>query len=166
MTELSTMTIDTPIGVIRIDANADALVALHLPEGGDPRTPAVARRTPFLDHAARELTEYFAGTRRDFTIPLEPHGTEFQLRVWLKLQDIPFGTTWSYGALARAIGQPTASRAVGAANGHNPLAIIVPCHRVIGTSGELTGYGGGMAAKRWLLEHEGVLPTQQALALS
>jgi methylated-DNA-[protein]-cysteine S-methyltransferase len=105
--------------------------------------------------AARQLAEYFAGDRRVFELPLAHAGTQFQQLVWRALVAIPFGETRSYGEIARAIGRPAASRAVGAANGKNPFAIVVPCHRVIGASGELTGYAGGMAAKRWLLAHEG-----------
>ena len=104
--------------------------------------------------ARQQLAEFFAGTRTTFDLMLEPAGTPFQQRVWQALREIPYGTTTSYGALARAIQQPTASRAVGLANGRNPLSIIVPCHRVIGANGALTGYGGGLTAKRWLLDHE------------
>lgn len=107
--------------------------------------------------AARQLDEYFAGERREFDLPLAPRGTGFQERVWRALLAIPFGVTRSYGELARTIGRPSASRAVGAANGKNPIAIIVPCHRVIGANGTLTGYGGGLPIKRWLLEHEAKL---------
>jgi methylated-DNA-[protein]-cysteine S-methyltransferase len=107
-----------------------------------------------LARAAAQLAEYFAGTRRTFDLPLAPRGTGFQRIVWHALAKIPYGETRSYGELARAIGRPAASRAVGAANGKNPLSIVVPCHRVVGASGELTGYAGGVATKRWLLDHE------------
>jgi len=107
-----------------------------------------------LADAAIQLTEFFAGDRQEFALALKPVGTNFQQLVWSALRKIPFGETWTYGQLARAIGRPSASRAVGAANSKNPLSIIVPCHRVIGASGELTGYAGGMPAKRWLLDHE------------
>ena len=109
---------------------------------------------PILDQASRELTAYFAGTRRDFTVPLAPNGTAFQQSVWTALRTIPHGETRSYAAIARSIDRPTATRAVGAANGRNPISIIIPCHRVIGTSGALTGFAGGLEAKRWLLMHE------------
>jgi methylated-DNA-[protein]-cysteine S-methyltransferase len=112
------------------------------------------RRTPVLTRAAEQLAEYFAGERRDFDLPLAPRGTSFQVAVWRALEQIPFGATCSYGELARVVGRPSASRAVGAANGQNPLAIILPCHRVIGANGDLTGYGGGLPLKRWLLDHE------------
>lgn len=110
-----------------------------------------------LDRAERQLMEYFDGTRTTFDLPLEPSGTEFQLRVWELLRRIPYGVTTSYGVLARKLGDPQKSRAVGAANGANPIPIIVPCHRVVGSNGELTGFGGGLERKRWLLEHEGAL---------
>jgi methylated-DNA-[protein]-cysteine S-methyltransferase len=112
---------------------------------------------PILSVAAKQLREYFAGERRVFELPLAAEGTEFQQRVWQALMALEFGQTCSYGELARAIGQPSSSRAVGAANGRNPLSIVVPCHRVIGSDGSLTGYGGGEANKRWLLEHEAKL---------
>lgn len=103
---------------------------------------------------AEQLTEYFAGTRQAFDLPLAPQGTDFQLRVWEQLRLIPFGVTISYGQLAKRLGQPNASRAVGLANGNNPLSIVVPCHRVIGADGSLTGFGGGVETKRQLLELE------------
>jgi methylated-DNA-[protein]-cysteine S-methyltransferase len=111
---------------------------------------------PIVDAAAQQLAEYFAGERMAFDVPLAPQGTEFQQTVWKALGDVPFGTTATYGEIARAIGQLTATRAVGAANGRNPIPIIIPCHRVIGASGELTGYsgGGGIETKRRLLDHE------------
>jgi methylated-DNA-[protein]-cysteine S-methyltransferase len=111
--------------------------------GGPPSAPAVS-----------QLREYFAGTRVDFDLPLAPHGTPFQLKVWRALCDVPSGMTASYGDIAHAIGQPGASRAVGRANNRNPISIVVPCHRVIGANGTLTGYGGGLDRKAWLLNHE------------
>ena len=105
---------------------------------------------------ARQLREYFAGTRKTFEVTLAAHGTEWQRKVWHALSDIPFGQTVSYGTIATRVGRPTASRAVGAANGQNPISIIVPCHRVIGANQSLTGYGGGLHHKQWLLAHEGV----------
>jgi len=110
--------------------------------------------TRVLERAAAQLAEYFAGDRRTFDLPLAPEGTTFQRRVWDALLRISYGETWSYGRLAREIGSPSASRAVGAANGKNPLSIIVPCHRVVGVNGALTGYAGGVTAKQWLLAHE------------
>jgi methylated-DNA-[protein]-cysteine S-methyltransferase len=110
--------------------------------------------TPALAAAVRELGEYFAGKRTDFKVPLRPAGTAFQREVWDALVRIPFGSTASYGEIARSIGRPLAVRAVGAANGANPIAIFIPCHRVIGGSGSLVGYGGGLWRKEWLLTHE------------
>jgi methylated-DNA-[protein]-cysteine S-methyltransferase len=107
-----------------------------------------------LERVAAQLREYFAGERREFDVELAAKGTPFQQRVWDSLMAIPYGELRSYGDVAKAIGRPAASRAVGAANGRNPIAIIVPCHRVIGASGNLTGYGGGLPTKKWLLEHE------------
>jgi methylated-DNA-[protein]-cysteine S-methyltransferase len=109
-----------------------------------------------LGSAVRQLEEYFAGTRREFDLPLRSQGTPFQTRVWRELVEIPYGQTWSYGELAQRIDKPSASRAVGLANGRNPISIVVPCHRVIGADGSLTGYGGGLERKRWLLAHEGL----------
>jgi len=146
-------TIDSPLGRVMLVATDTVITHVHLPDGGASE-PFPERETPLLLAAAAQLREYFAGARTVFELPLGASGTEFQHRVWRALATIPFAATWSYGQLARAIGQPTASRAVGAANGANPLAIVVPCHRVIGTNGTLTGYAGGMEAKQWLLSHE------------
>lgn len=107
-----------------------------------------------LDQTAEQLAEYFAGVRRTFSLPLKPVGTDFQLRTWNALLAIPFGQTRSYSHQATAMNCPRACRAVGGANGRNPLAVVIPCHRVIGSSGKLTGYGGGIERKQWLLEHE------------
>jgi len=117
---------------------------------------------PLLGAAARELAEYFAGERRVFTVPLDPSGTAFQRCVWDALAEIPFGQTRSYAQQAGAIGRPDAVRAVAAANGKNPLPIVVPCHRVIGGDGSLTGYAGGLEIKRALLEHEGAIEPESA----
>ena len=107
-----------------------------------------------MEEAARQLQEYFAGCRREFSLPLAPRGTEFQRQVWHALEGIPYGETRTYGEIARAIGKPKACRAVGMANHRNPLSILVPCHRVVGADGSLTGYGGGLEAKQFLLELE------------
>ena len=109
---------------------------------------------PVLTETARQLDEYFARKRTRFDLPLAPEGTAFQRQVWQALLEIPFGQTMSYGELARRIGQPAAVRAVGAANGHNPIAIVIPCHRVIGSTGRLVGFGGGLETKRFLLALE------------
>lgn len=147
-----TTTMPSPLGPLQLFATGDQLVGLYMSE--PPAIAAIERRSDVLVRAIAQLTEYFAGARRVFDLPLALDGTAFQQRVWQTLLDIPHGATWSYGELARAIGKPSASRAVGAANGKNPISIIVPCHRVIGANGDLTGYGGGMPAKRWLLAHE------------
>lgn len=148
-----------PFGEMTLYASRDALVGVSFPGQGPPASIRLAsvgetKAGGVLDHAVRELQEYFAGARRDFTIPLAPVGTSFQLAAWEALRRIPFGESRSYGWQAQALGKPKAARAVGAANGRNPLSIVVPCHRVIGADGSLTGFGGGLDTKRWLLEHE------------
>jgi methylated-DNA-[protein]-cysteine S-methyltransferase len=154
----------SPVGRLRLVASDDALVGVYLP-GLDSRAsvqPPDERtiRHPVLATAREQLAAYFAGERQAFELPLAPEGTAFQRAVWRALTDIPFGSTCSYAAIAAAIGRPSATRAVGAANGRNPISIIVPCHRVIGADGSLTGYAGGLACKRWLLAHEGVSGVQ------
>ncbi len=148
--------LDTPIGSLLLAGDAEGLRRIDLPRDGRPGSPEsdwIEDAAP-LSEAIDQLREYFAGTRRAFTVRLSPRGTPFQQRVWRALCDIPYGETISYGTLAARIGQPTASRAVGLANGANPLPIIVPCHRVIGANGSLTGYGGGLPIKRQLLALE------------
>lgn len=151
---LKKMIVKSPIGELTLVGSASALVALHLPESDDPPLEAPAGKTPLLTRVADQLREYFAGERREFDVELAAKGTPFQQIVWTALLNIPYGGLSSYGDVARAIGRPAASRAVGAANGRNPIAIIVPCHRVIGSTGQLTGYGGGLPTKKWLLAHE------------
>lgn len=146
----------SPLGELTLVAADGALVAILFPDE-QLHPPLDGRRDddePVLRAAASQLDEYFAGDRCAFDLPLAPHGTPFQLRVWEALRAIPYGETEGYGGLAARIGRPTASRAVGQANGRNPLPIVVPCHRVIGTNGTLTGYAGGIDRKRWLLDHE------------
>lgn len=147
------MIIDTPIGSLSAVADAEGRLAALRFDGDllDARTAG----PPLAARYVREIEEYFAGARREFTIPLTPRGTEFQLAVWNALLDVPYGDTISYAELARRIGRPAAVRAVGAANGANPIPVIIPCHRVIGSNGTLTGYGGGIERKQWLLAHEG-----------
>jgi methylated-DNA-[protein]-cysteine S-methyltransferase len=174
-------TIETPIGPLLLIASPDGLravlwpgedgsrIALHGLVGADggpggeapPEAPNDARAEAHLDRAAHELTEYFAGARRTFAVALDPIGTPFQRAVWDVLRTIPYGTTMSYGAQAAALGDPAKARAVGAANGRNPLSIVVPCHRVVAASGHLTGFAGGLDTKAWLLAHE-----QHVLAVS
>ena len=153
---LTYRTVSTPLGDITAVADDAGLTQVIL--AGDDGT-VLAEATeggPIVDAAAQQLAEYFAGERMAFDVPLAPQGTEFQMTVWKALSDVPFGTTATYGEIARAIGQLTATRAVGAANGRNPIPIIIPCHRVIGASGELTGYSGGegLDTKQRLLDHE------------
>jgi len=151
---LKKMIVKSPIGQLTLVGSASALVALHLPGSDDAPPEGELGKPPLLQRVADQLAEYFAGERRTFDVPLAANGTAFQRLVWDALLEIPYGVLRSYGDVARAIGRRAASRAVGAANGRNPIAIIVPCHRVIGASGQLTGYGGGLPTKRWLLEHE------------
>jgi methylated-DNA-[protein]-cysteine S-methyltransferase len=141
--------IPSAVGVLRIRANDRALTGV---EWG--RKAGERRESPLLHEAGRALGEYFKGHLKEFEFPLEPEGTEFQRQVWRELQKIPYGETRSYGELARRIGKPGAARAVGAAAGRNPLGIVIPCHRLIGSAGALTGFAGGLSVKRWLLEHE------------
>jgi len=148
--------IDTPIGPLLLVSDGVGLVEVGLPHGGaaPPPPPDGERSKSRLHAAARQFDEYFAGKRLSFELPLHPSGTPFQLEVWGALLAIPYGETVSYADIARRIRRPRAVRAVGAANGANPLSIIVPCHRVIGANGSLTGYGGGLPLKRALLAHE------------
>lgn len=139
----------TPIGALTLVSEGAALVEVRF------GASEAADEAPVLMQAAQELGEYFAGRRRQFSVPLCMRGTEFQSRVWSALREIPYGETVSYGELARRVGNPRASRAVGGANHVNPLPIFVPCHRVVGADGRLTGYAGGLEIKRKLLEIEG-----------
>lgn len=154
--KLYTTTLKSPVGPLRLFANEEALTAIYLEN--HKRAPVLVASEgdthPALLAARRQLEEYFAGERVFFELPLEPAGTSFQQTVWKALREIPLGVTWSYAGLARHIGREGASRAVGSANARNPLSIVVPCHRVVGSSGKLTGYAGGVPAKQWLLEHE------------
>lgn len=149
-------TIDSPVGKLRLVADNEGLRELEFREGRPP-TPVGedwVEDPRALAPVVRQLEEYFAGRRKVFDLDLAPQGTDFQRRVWERLLEIPYGETISYGTLARRVGNPNASRAVGLANGRNPIAIIIPCHRVIGSNGTLTGYGGGLPIKQKLLELE------------
>jgi methylated-DNA-[protein]-cysteine S-methyltransferase len=149
---------DSPVGPLMLAGTADTLAVISFERGRRvPRRPDWVRRDAPFREALRQLGAYFKGRRRDFDLPLAPEGTAFEQRVWQALLKIPYGRTVSYGELARRIGNPNASRAVGLANGRNPLPIVIPCHRVIGANGKLTGYGGGLDTKRWLLTLEGAL---------
>lgn len=150
-------TVASPIGELTLTSDGTSVtgVYMHKQKHGAARTKDWKRDDAALKEPRAQLQAYFAGELREFDLPLAPEGTPFQQRVWRALCDIPYGETISYGELARRIGQPKASRAVGLANGRNPISIVVPCHRVIGANGSLTGYGGGLERKRWLLAHEG-----------
>ncbi len=150
-------TLASPIGELLLAGDESGLRMLGFQDGTHPIKPRPdwQQDTRPFKQAIAQLREYFAGQRREFQVSISPHGTEFQLKVWNKLRSIPYGSTWSYGQLARRIRNPLASRAVGAANGQNPIPIIIPCHRVIGADGSLTGFGGGLKIKRQLLELEG-----------
>jgi methylated-DNA-[protein]-cysteine S-methyltransferase len=150
--------IDSPIGRLLLGTDGVALIRIEMempqrPPSGLENWACDAGAGP-LPEVAKQLDEYFTGRRRKFDVPLKLLGTEFQRRAWQSLTEIPYGETRSYGEQARRIGNPSASRAVGLANGRNPIPIIVPCHRVIGADGSLTGFGGGIERKRWLLAHE------------
>ncbi len=139
----------SPLGLIEITADDHGLLSLYFVAAEKSRKPS-----PLLEQTQQQLSQYFNRTRSAFDLPLSFTGTPFQKSVWQQLLNIPFGTTCSYQQLAEALNRPSAARAVGAANGKNPLSIIVPCHRVIGANGQLTGYLGGLERKQWLLEHE------------
>lgn len=143
--------IATPLGTVRIEGDASGVSVISILNG----TEVVSEEIPdVLQQAVSELKAYFEGGRREFTFPLRPEGTEFQKKIWQLLMDIPYGKTVSYLDLSRRFGDEKAIRAVAAANGKNPLWIVVPCHRVVGSDGSLTGYAGGLWRKKWLLEHE------------
>ena len=152
---------ETEVGRLRLIADGDRLVGIWFEHGRDatralPREAASLenRTSPVLERTRTQLEEYFAGNRRDFDLPLDLRGTQFQRRVWQRLSSIAYGDTTTYGALARELGDPAASRAVGLANGSNPIPIVIPCHRVIGADGSLTGFGGGLPVKAALLAIE------------
>jgi methylated-DNA-[protein]-cysteine S-methyltransferase len=148
--------LSTPIGTLLLAADAQGLREVWFETGRQKKEPDLSwqRHTAKVAFAAKQLNEYFAGERTQFDLPLHPIGTPFQLRVWHALARIPYGATVSYSDVARRIGEPQAVRAVGAANGRNPIPIVLPCHRVIGANGSLTGFGGGLPTKRFLLALE------------
>lgn len=157
--------IDSPVGPLLLAASDAGMHTIEFQHARHPvKRDGDWRETdhPLLRRARKQLDEYFTGTRRSFDLPLAPQGTPFQREVWQALAAIPYGETISYGQLAGHLGRPSASRAVGAANGRNPLPIVLPCHRVIGASGALTGFGGGLPTKQFLLQLEGSLPADQA----
>lgn len=152
-----TRSMESPIGKITLCSDGDAIIGLAFEEQRHPRdrSTAIAGSTAVLLEAERQIHEYFDGARKSFDLPLRPQGTTFQEQVWQQLLAIPFGQTISYLELARRVGNEKAVRAVGMANGRNPIGLIIPCHRVIGSNGDLTGYGGGLPRKEYLLKHEG-----------
>jgi len=155
-----TTTMSSPVGELRLIAGDKGLRAILWGAEDAERIASidgaelVEESTPVLDEAVSQLAEYFAGTRREFDLPLDPAGTPFQQSAWMVLRTIPYGETISYGQQAKQLGDPNKARAVGAANGKNPLSIVVPCHRVVGSNGHLTGFAGGLDVKSWLLDHE------------
>lgn len=154
---ITTTVFNSPLGLVRIsgdDTGVSVISCTDVP--ADEDLPEIDQMPEPVQVAAQQLQDYFAGTRQTFDFPLNPVGTTFQQMVWQALRDVPFGATLSYLALTRRIGDEKAIRAVAAANGRNPLWIVVPCHRVIGSDGSLTGYAGGLWRKKWLLEHERV----------
>jgi methylated-DNA-[protein]-cysteine S-methyltransferase len=156
----NTITMSSPVGELRLIAGETGLRAILWGAEDTARIASIDEddlvegTTPVLDRAVSQLEEYFAGTRREFDLPLDPAGTAFQQSAWKVLCTIPYGQTISYGQQAQQLGDPNKARAVGAANGKNPLSIVVPCHRVIGSSGHLTGFAAGLDIKSWLLDHE------------
>lgn len=161
-------TMPSPIGKITLVASDEALVALYVKDEEMPKM-AMAKRNnshPVLIKTISQLSEYFAGKRKDFDLPLAPEGTEFQNKAWRALCKIPYGEVWSYGKQARYLKAPNAQRAVGGANGKNPIPVIIPCHRVVGSDGKLTGFAGGMAMKVFLLKLEGHEVDPHGLKLS
>ncbi len=167
MTRVYYTELPSPIGPLLLAGDGTALTAIALPSPGGPLPPEPGWTRdpgPFAE-ATAQLEAYFAGALRDFDLPLAPGGTPFQQRVWAALREIPYGATASYAAVARRIGHPAAVRAVGAANGRNPIPIVIPCHRVIGGDGRLVGYGGGLAAKEALLALERGVARSGAVAI-
>lgn len=151
--------IDSPIGRLEVTSDGESITSLAIERAGEvPWQHEPERSTPVLDRAVDQLTEYFAGTRRDFDLPVSVAGTDFQKAVWSEIAVLPFGGVMSYGEIGYATGRATAGRAVGGAVGANPIPIIVPCHRVLASDGRITGYSGGngIPTKVWLLDHEGI----------
>lgn len=146
-----------PLGIIRITAHDTTITSVLFVEHDEEES---RKNSPLIDACAKQLRAYFGGSFAQFDLPIDPQGTAFQKRVWIALSSIAHGHTSSYGDLAKRLGDPKLTRAVGAANGSNPIAIIIPCHRIIGSDGSLTGYAGGLWRKQWLLQHESA---QQAL---
>lgn len=157
--EFKSIWIDSPIGLVKVTGNANYVRSISFHDEQVPvEHPETEDDISFLSNVKQQLDDYFAGNLREFTFPFLQEGTHFQQAVWKELLNIPFGKTISYLELARRLGDPKKIRAAGSANGKNNLAIVVPCHRVIGSNGELVGYAGGLWRKEWLLNHEGSIP--------
>jgi methylated-DNA-[protein]-cysteine S-methyltransferase len=155
---MKTAFINTPVGILELKGDAEGLASVLFK---DEENDVVSEKIPKeLKDAALQLQEYFEGNRKEFNLKLSPEGTDFQKRVWEELQQIPFGKTTSYQQMANTLGDPKVIRAAASANGKNPISIIIPCHRVIGSDGSLTGYAGGLHRKKWLLEFESPSPQQ------
>lgn len=154
---MNTLALQTPIGLLMLCEEENALCAIRRLEEKETACTGDGIASPLLNEAMRQLTAYFAGTLSSFDLPLAPHGTEFERAVWRALREIPYGQTRTYGQIAAQLGKPGAARAVGRACGKNPLLIVVPCHRVLGGGGRLTGFAAGLEAKRRLLETEGII---------
>jgi methylated-DNA-[protein]-cysteine S-methyltransferase len=158
VSKLYTSTMNSPVGLLTIVVSDKGVRAVLWPDEDPKRVPAVDAIDqpdhPIINATTKQLDEYFTGDRQDFDVPLDPVGTEFQQSAWCSLRTIPYGLTVSYGEQAERMGDKRKARAVGAANGRNPISIIVPCHRVVGGGGELTGFAGGVESKAWLLDHE------------
>ncbi|OAD91151.1 cysteine methyltransferase [Aequorivita soesokkakensis] len=155
---MKTAFINTPVGILELKGDAEGLASVLFK---DEENDVVSEKIPKeLKDAALQLQEYFEGNRKEFNLKLSPEGTDFQKRVWEELQEIPFGKTTSYQQMANTLGDPKVIRAAASANGKNPISIIIPCHRVIGSDGSLTGYAGGLHRKKWLLEFENPSPQQ------
>lgn len=155
---METAYIKTPVGILEIKGNGEGVVSVLFK---DEENAFISEKIPKdLKEIVLQLQEYFEGKRKDFSIKLSPEGTDFQKKVWKQLEKIPFGKTTSYQQMANQLGDPKVIRAAASANGKNPISIIIPCHRVIGSDGSLTGYAGGLHRKKWLLEHESPAPQQ------
>jgi len=154
---METIYYKSPVGILEIKGNQDGLSSLHFMDSEEKPTKEIPKH---LQKTVSQLQEYFEGSRTEFNLKLNPQGTEFQKKVWAKLQEIPFSKTVSYQTIANRLGDPKVIRAAATANGKNPIAIIIPCHRVIGKDGSLTGFGGGLHRKKWLLDHENPVKQQ------
>lgn len=147
---------DSPVGSLKLSATREALSSIHFAENKNGKLKS-STDNKILEAAKNQLAEYFNRNRQTFDIPLAPEGTDFELQVWGQIKTIPYGSTATYSEIAKRLGDVNKVRAVGKANGQNPISIIIPCHRIIGTNNKLTGYAGGIERKRWLLQHEGAL---------